>query len=338
MGTVLLRGSTTSYDIRAQLNGKKGVNVIGEGCEGAFPEIVNRPITKLVWNGASGGTMFSTLDTEQYVGEISNMTLDGNNLANIGLQLIQPQGSLFRNLTVKNTKAGGQGVLLTAVSAINGNAVLNTFLNVRSHDHANVGFELFGANDTHVVTLNDFINCRFSANAISLRINQYADTNQWFGGRIEAMDSAIGLVLGEGNMVGVYQNNFHSTTFDGFGSGAIGIQCKQTETGQPHVFHACPFGGTWGTKVNPLSGSLMKFRECPNFVTRNSGVSTGTGAQQSIAHGLNVTPSRVVLSDWSTGSANARQSAGADSTYIYVTATLDKDYLWEAWLDYTNQV
>ena len=63
----------------------------------------------------------------------------------------------------------------------------------------------------------------------------------------------------------------------------------------------------------------------------NSGTSTGTGAQQTIPHGLLVTPNRIQLTDLESG-ANPYQSAAADATNIYVLAVLNQDYLWKAWV------
>lgn len=65
-------------------------------------------------------------------------------------------------------------------------------------------------------------------------------------------------------------------------------------------------------------------------LSENSGTSTGTGAQQTIAHGLATTPNRIFLSESTTGGALAYQSAAADATNIYVTATNTKTYQWKA--------
>jgi len=66
------------------------------------------------------------------------------------------------------------------------------------------------------------------------------------------------------------------------------------------------------------------------YVTENSGTATGTGAQQSIAHGCDFTPTKaqVILSNIDDG-ANPYLSADPDATYIYVTAASGKDYRWE---------
>lgn len=65
------------------------------------------------------------------------------------------------------------------------------------------------------------------------------------------------------------------------------------------------------------------------YVTENSGTSTGTGAQQTIAHGLAATPTLVLLSDKDNG-ALPYQSAAANTTNIYITAVNTKAYTWKA--------
>jgi hypothetical protein len=66
------------------------------------------------------------------------------------------------------------------------------------------------------------------------------------------------------------------------------------------------------------------------YVTESKGAATGTGSQQTIAHGLRGTPSVVMLSEGTTGGAGAYQSTAADGTNIYITAASDKTYAWRA--------
>lgn len=66
------------------------------------------------------------------------------------------------------------------------------------------------------------------------------------------------------------------------------------------------------------------------YVTENSGIATGTGAQQAIPHGCSFTPTKaqVILSNIDDG-ANPYLSADPDATNIYVTAVNGKTYRWE---------
>jgi len=59
------------------------------------------------------------------------------------------------------------------------------------------------------------------------------------------------------------------------------------------------------------------------------GTSTGTGAQQTIAHGLTTTPTVVMLSDKELN-AIPYQSAAADAVNIYITAAVNQDWSWYA--------
>ena len=77
------------------------------------------------------------------------------------------------------------------------------------------------------------------------------------------------------------------------------------------------------------SGDRTKYENCPGFVTRNSGASTGTGAQQTVAHGLAITPTRQQIA-LTAGSATALpfHSAAPDATNIYVTAANLQAWYW----------
>jgi len=79
--------------------------------------------------------------------------------------------------------------------------------------------------------------------------------------------------------------------------------------------------------VKVIGETADEYYEC-SFVS-NSGSSTGTGSQQTIAHGLYTTPSIVILSPTS-GGADPYESASADATNIYVTCTNGETYRWYA--------
>ena len=70
-------------------------------------------------------------------------------------------------------------------------------------------------------------------------------------------------------------------------------------------------------------------------VRNNSGTSTGTGSEQTIAHGLGATPKRVYAypTEDPAGTVFAWGTPGADATNIYITVTSGKDFTWiaEVW-------
>lgn len=94
----------------------------------------------------------------------------------------------------------------------------------------------------------------------------------------------------------------------------------------------CRFSGSVNVSGNKVadtgSGNQFDLRQ---YVVKNSGTSTGTGAEQTIAHGCNFTPTEdeVFLSERTTGGALAIQSSAPDATNIYITATNAKDYNWK---------
>lgn len=119
---------------------------------------------------------------------------------------------------------------------------------------------------------------------------------------------------------------------------SIGIQINGSSVADPN--HTTEFDialntiRNWATKVNKTGlVATAKIREHDNrgYITENQGYSTGTGAQQTIAHGLDYTPDYddIVLSERITGGALARKSAIPDATNIYVLATSAKDYTWK---------
>lgn len=82
------------------------------------------------------------------------------------------------------------------------------------------------------------------------------------------------------------------------------------------------------TKIVKLGANTV-IRDNKGYVTENSGTSTGTGAEQTIAHGLTGAPNRVFLSNEDDG-ANPYQGSAADATNIYITAMNQKKYHWKA--------
>ena len=58
---------------------------------------------------------------------------------------------------------------------------------------------------------------------------------------------------------------------------------------------------------------------------------TGNGAQQNVAHGLATTPNVVIPVANSTGCTELSETAAADGTNVYITATNAKDYSVYVW-------
>ena len=85
--------------------------------------------------------------------------------------------------------------------------------------------------------------------------------------------------------------------------------------------------GVSGAILDNGTGNIIKNNR--GHTTKKSGSSTGTGAQQTIAHGLATTPAKVILWNIENG-ANPYQGSAASGTNIYITAGSAIDYGWEA--------
>jgi hypothetical protein len=86
----------------------------------------------------------------------------------------------------------------------------------------------------------------------------------------------------------------------------------------------------WTTPITLGAATATIVENNYGYVNVAYGTSTGTGAQQTIAHGLAKVPTTVILSERTTGGALAYQSAAADATNIYVLAVNAKTYSWYA--------
>lgn len=77
-----------------------------------------------------------------------------------------------------------------------------------------------------------------------------------------------------------------------------------------------------------IAGTLHIVKNNRGYPTENSGSSTGTGGEQTIAHGLVSTPTKVVITPTASGATIS--TLYADATNIYVTVTINKTYNWDA--------
>jgi hypothetical protein len=129
--------------------------------------------------------------------------------------------------------------------------------------------------------------------------NVIINANHFYG---EASSARYGVEIGNGcDYIIVTNNNFKSVV----APGSIPI-------------HIAPGANTNGIIKNNIS-----------YTTESFGNSTGTGAQQTIAHGLTLTPKLVMLGDID-NNANPYQSSNTDAINIYVTATLNNKWWWKA--------
>ena len=95
-------------------------------------------------------------------------------------------------------------------------------------------------------------------------------------------------------------------------------------------------GGSVAGNVDTVDGYTTakgKILNVVAFLTMNHGATTGTGARQTIAHGLGATPSYIRFWDYAGNDrANVYLDLASDTTNIYPLAVLNKIYLWEAYI------
>ena len=79
----------------------------------------------------------------------------------------------------------------------------------------------------------------------------------------------------------------------------------------------------------------MAVYKVPAYVDYAKGTSSGTGSEQTIAHGLSAKPSviKIYPTEDPAGTVIAWNATPADSTNFYVTVTNGRDYTWEAILE-----
>jgi hypothetical protein len=92
--------------------------------------------------------------------------------------------------------------------------------------------------------------------------------------------------------------------------------------------------GATGEDTNIPSEQAVREAIAP-CIQANSGTSTGTGSEQTIAHGLGVEPTRVYAypTEDPAGTVFTWGTPGKDATNIYITVTTGKDFTWvaESW-------
>ncbi len=79
----------------------------------------------------------------------------------------------------------------------------------------------------------------------------------------------------------------------------------------------------------------MAVYKVPAYADYARGTSTGTGSEQTIAHGLSAKPTVVKIypTEDPAGTTISWNATPADATNFYVTVTSGKDYTWEAILE-----
>lgn len=234
------------------------------------------------------------------------------------------------------------------------NSIRNRYISVRGPgttglwfdqlvcDTHNVGLEGYGmilgdteaVNDV-LVTRSQFYNCNLEGLVVQIPTANNSNRIRIFdclfasNGRVLAgtRQNLWFVVTGSGNFV---ECNVRGNTFYGGGIPQYGIAFSNAANYVRCLCNGNTFDTTHTIAPILLPSSGVKVKDNPGFITENTGTATGTGAQQTIAHGCAFTPTydQVFLTERSTGGALAYQSAAPDATNIYITAALNKTYNW----------
>ena len=154
---------------------------------------------------------------------------------------------------------------------------------------------------------------------------------------IDASFDTLAINVQYGNLINIIGNLITSGGIEVPNSSDISIRNNQISNSTNGInLYSSPTiyatENTFKNVTNPfvgLGGSNVTIKNNIGYVTENSGSSTGTGAQQTVAHGLAITPTRQQIA-LTAGSATALpfHSAAPDATNIYVTAALNQAWYW----------
>jgi len=170
------------------------------------------------------------------------------------------------------------------------------------------GIFLHGTNSSWRVTTAHIIGGRYKTNNVGLYMEHASDIMIFMG---DFENNGVGIGLASSVRISVYASNFEANS-----SYDLDIDSNS----DANIFRDCNFAGTLS-----ISGSDNKFYNNIGFYTQNYGNSTGTGSEQTIAHGLSGIPILVLLSPTTT---NAYESTVATGSNIYITADNTEDYYW----------
>lgn len=300
-GKVFLKAGT--YDCPSNIIGKAKVYLDGEGDEA----------TILNFTSATGDGF--SMPTTNYGCGISNLKITNNRSSVVsgtsGLKLTATRYGYFHNLKV-------EGYWHYGIACVQG-TIANVFLKTACSAYGETAAKI-----TDGIYIADAAS---NANLFIFPVTRGSDVgiNYYDGDANTFILPEVGYTGTRAGSYGIYVRSDVADAkflFPWIEDVATGFQDEGTRT----------------TIIDPkFAGNTLNYTESGNSDLRtwghhfsNSGTSTGTGGEQTIPHGLVVTPNRVFLSNEDDG-ANPYQSSAADSTNIYVTAVNAKKYQWHVW-------
>lgn len=254
-------------------------------------------------NGGNG-IEFSTASTDCQLTNVNCGSNAGSSLVFSGnaADIMITNGNFFN--------AGNEGVI------IQNGATTIKFVNCQINGNQKSGVSLYGSSG-NVASIR-FISCRIYGNSLigaGTWPNLLISTSATF--TVQDVD-AFGCLFGD-----PFVND----------NAAGSVQLAQSGTGfirRMKFLGNSMFSG--GASQVVRSGTIdptVKFNYNDGYITENNGSSTGTGAQQTIAHGLSFTPTQQQIA-LIAGSATAApfHSAAPNATNIFVTAANLQPWYW----------
>ena len=273
--------------------------------------------------------------------KINNLIIDGPDVipsgaASGGIYLLN-DGSLTTNVfavsdikitntTIRKVVSGGSGVALLNVANV---SITDCTLKFNSaHGVTNMGggskakdIKIIG----NTISENSNFGILFAAEGVGAYFRDIAiKENQIYENANEAihLDSTISGAVTRINILG-------NETY-GQNGNARGLRIESDQVLTNINVQGNIFADTNPFTTNLWSGGVISsgmIRD--NVGIPNQGTSPGTGAQQTIAHGLSATPTNIVLTPRVSG-MTLYESQIPDATNIYITATNTNAYYWKA--------
>jgi hypothetical protein len=319
-----------SYICHAQVaTGQKAITMLGTaGGLGGTPTAA--PVTRIRYHTDIGADYLIKLgvDGDDTVGpQIRNMLID----------------------VIDNTDCLG-GIYMRNVShAVIDNVMVDDVYNVATPGYG-INLEMVGGSAAYY---NIFQNLQLRRCTTGIRFGAIANANTIIGGQITGRSAVATtgilidgageiIVLGPCDMeshahasgIGLHIVTTGYNSFFGLrGEGNMKDVVIDAGGGTGNnTFVGCDFYsavGGWIPVTDNGNGRSHYFGNS-GYRTANRGTSTGTGAQQTIAHGLGITPDNVTITATATGTTETSLTAASDATNIYPTVTNAKTYQWFA--------
>lgn len=310
------------------ITGTKSVRIEG-GFFGGSQNPITTPVTEIYVETALGANYAITFGdaTTPTTGQgCSNIIFDGHGITtHLGaIYCLNVDFAVFYNLYLQRfQKVGGYALNLEGTGA--SETSMQSFLNHIRTYQCSCGVRLGHIANGATILGGRFIG-RLSTETVGMLIEDTCDTVTLLGPDFETHSHANGIALH------ITSGGFHSSFGARFEGNMKDIVIDAGGGWGNNAFFGGDIHSVVGGHVAVTDNGDVKSRfvNVNGYITENRGTSTGTGAQQTIAHGLGVTPNVVFITPTATGATEACQSAAADATNIYLTVTNLKTYQWYA--------